>query len=186
MRSENALAPTRASRHSAGATGQTHVVRARVVASVSAAILAACCAVFWFVNRDDEGGGSFTCDVASECADELAGSGGRPLVPRADPRFDLEFGDVSRSDDRPKGTMVLGYRTQGGRTLELLVTDTTQSGVAQEPDESQMTTTPGGRSVRATDRFVSHWDTTYLYTVISPIQPILPRDDAAALIDMLE
>lgn len=82
--------------------------------------------------------------------------------------------------------MVLRYKTQAGQTLELFITDTTQSGVAQEPDESLMTTTPGGRSVRATDRFVSHWNRPYLYTVISPTQPLLPLDDAAALIDLLE
>lgn len=163
---------------------RTTWVRARTVAVALAAVVASVGAVFWFVPRDSEENGIVTCASPAQCAEELAESGTRPLVPDVDDRFTFMFGDISRSDERPKGTMVLHYQTGLDQTLEMLVTDTTQSGVAQKPDDSELVTTPGGRRVRATDRFVSHWDGTYLYTIISPSQPNLP-EEAITLIDLL-
>lgn len=72
----------------------------------------------------------------------------------------------------------------GDQSLELLVTDTSQSSVAQKPDDSELVSTVRGRRVRATDRFVSYWNGRYLYTIISPGQPTLPPD-AMDLIDLL-
>ena len=146
-----------------------------------AALLAA--GATWFVLRDDSVDDLVTCETPSACAEELSGSDRRPLVPRDNDRFIFRFGDVSRSEERPRGTLVL-YYTVGDQNLELLITDTSQPGVAQKPDDSELVSTPGGRRVRATDRFLSYWDGSYLYTLISPARLTLPPG-SIDLIDLL-
>ena len=96
------------SRHSVRACGQDHPVRRRS-AVLGGLILVpfAVAGVVWMSGRDGDSDGLETCEDPSECADVLDESGPRPLVPRADDRFAFVSGDVSRSDERPLGTMLL-------------------------------------------------------------------------------